>query len=172
MIIDIRKLPRKGLSVSKDFEFSSDVLVEESAVFFEPVRAELTIKKVGENILIKGKITTQLSFVCSRCLVPFEFPIDSSFDLVYFPQELEEIKDQLEEEDMDKLFYFEAKLDVEEVVLEQLNLAFPVRPLCSEDCQGICPVCGKIIKSGGCVCMTKDTDTRLEKLKIFIRDKR
>ncbi len=172
MIIDVHKLPREGLSVSKDFEFSSDVLVEESAVFFEPVRAELTIKKVGENILIKGKITTRLSFVCSRCLVPFEFPIDSSFDLVYFPEELDGIKDQLEDEDLDKLFYSEAKLDVEEVVLEQLNIAFPIRPLCSEDCQGICPVCGKIIKSGRCVCVMKDTDTRLEKLKIFIRDKR
>lgn len=172
MIIDIYKLPKEGLSVSKDFEFSSEVLVEENAVFLEPVHAEMTIKKGGEDVLIKGKISTRVSFVCSRCLGPFEFPIDSSFDLIYFPEELDEIKEQLEDEDMDKFFYSEAKLDVEEVILEQLNLAFPLKPLCSEDCQGICPVCGKVIDSGKCDCLMKNSDTRLDKLKIFIRDKR
>jgi uncharacterized protein len=58
------------------------------------------------------------------------------------------------------------------VELEHLNLTYPIKPLCSKDCQGICPVCGKNINSGDCSCVTKDSESRLEKLKIFLKDKR
>ena len=172
MIIDIDRLPEEGLKVSKEFEFMSAELIEESTVFLEPARVDLTIKKIGEEISIKGRIKTRLSFNCSRCLIPFEFPIDSRFDLIYLPEELFELKEELDPNDMDRFFYFNRKLDLKGVVLEQLNLTFPVKPLCSESCQGICPVCGKIIRNGECSCVSTRNDSRLEKLKIFIRDKR
>ncbi len=171
MIIDVNRLPKEGMKISKDFEFYSESLVEENAVFLEPVHAELMVTKIGEGIFIKGKITTCLSFVCCRCLVPFEFPVNSRFDLVYLPEDLEGMKEHLEDEDINKLFYYGSKIDIEEVVLEQLNLVFPPKPLCSQDCQGICPVCGKVIESGECSCETKSSDPRLEKLKSLIRDK-
>jgi uncharacterized protein len=172
MIIDVDKLPEEGLKVCHDFEYFSADLVEENAVFLQPVQAELSIKKVGEEILIKGRINTRLSFICSRCLCPYEFPIDAKFDLVYLPEELEVMNDQLEDKDIDRFFYSGCKMDIEEVVLEQLNLTFPAKPLCSEDCQGLCPVCGKVIRNSKCGCVTEDSDPRLEKLKIFIRDKK
>ena len=99
MIIDVEKLPKEGRKISKDFEFLSAALVEESAVFLKPVYAELTVKKAGEEILIKGKIVTSLSLICSRCLIPFESLIDSRFDLVYLPEELDVMQDQLESDD-------------------------------------------------------------------------
>lgn len=172
MIIDIDRLPKEGLKISKELEFFPESLVEENAVFLQTVHAELTINKAGEEIFIKGKITTCLSFVCCRCLIPFEFPVDSSFDLVYVPEELEEMQDHLGDEDINRLFYCGYKIDLKEVILEQLNLMFPPKPLCSEDCQGICPVCGKVIQSGECACETKSSDPRLGKLKNLMRDKR
>ncbi|TEU06995.1 MAG: DUF177 domain-containing protein [Candidatus Aminicenantes bacterium] len=172
MIIDIDRLPKEGLKISKELEFFPESLVEENAVFLKPVHAELTVNKTGEEIFIKGKVTTCLSFVCSRCLIPFEFPVDSSFDLVYVPEELEEMQDHLGDEDINRLFYCGYKIDIKEVVLEQLNLMFPPKLLCSEDCQGICPVCGKVIQSGECACETKSSDPCLGKLKNFMRDKR
>jgi len=172
MIIDVDKLPREGLRIKREFEFFSVDLVDENAVFLEPVYAELNIKKLGEEIFVKGKITTRLNFICSRCLGTFEYPINSKFDLVYLPEELDAVKEQLEEEDINKFFYSSCKIDIEELVLEQLNLAFPAKPLCSEDCQGLCPVCGRAIRNGECACVRKSRDPRLDKLKNFIRDKR
>jgi uncharacterized protein len=171
MIIEVEKLSKEGRKISKDFEFLSTALVEESAIFLTPVHAELTVKKVGEEILIKGRIATSLSLICSRCLAPFESSIDSRFDLVYLPEELDVIQDQLESDDLNKLFYYNGRIDIEEVILEQLNLTFPAKPLCSADCQGICPVCGKIIRDSGCGCVTKSSDPRLNKLKTFIKNK-
>jgi uncharacterized protein len=172
MIVDIDRLPSKGLKISKNFELLHDEIIEEDAVFLLPVHADVTVKKVGEEVFVKGRIKTLLSFVCSRCLVPYEFPVDSDFDLVYLPEELEMAKEELDSDDLNISFYYSRKIDLKEVVLEQLNLTFPVKPLCSETCQGICPVCGKNINSGDCSCVTEDSDARLEKLKIFLKDKR
>lgn len=172
MIIDVDRLPREGLEISKDFEFSAVEVVDERAVFLEPVHAEIFVKKVGEIVFVKGRIKATLSFVCSRCLVPFEFPVDSPFDLAFFPEELEVAKEELDSEDLDMSFYYDLRIDLKEVVLEQLNLTFPFKPLCSENCRGICPVCGKNINSGECSCETKEFDFRLSKLKIFIKDRR
>ena len=171
MIIDIDRLPKEGLKICRDLEFLNVDLVEESAVFLEPIHAELVVKKRGEEVFIKGRIKTCLSIICSRCLSPFDFAVDSNFDLVYFPEELDEVKEELDSEDINKLFYYSRQLNLREVVLEQLNLTFPLKPLCSSDCQGICPVCGQIIKEGKCSCIREESDPRLEKLKIFLRDK-
>lgn len=172
MIIDVDRLPREGLEISKDFEFSPVEIIDEETVFLEPVHAEIYIKKVGEEVFIKGRIKVLLSFVCSRCLVPFEFPVDSPFDLAFFPEEFEVAKEELDSEDLDMSFYYGRRIDLREVVLEQLNLTFPLKPLCSALCRGICPVCGKNINSGGCSCETRDFDVRLDKLKNFIKDRR
>lgn len=171
MIIDIDRLPKDGFSLNRDFDFPSLDLVEEEAVFLEPVRAEMTIKRVGDEIWIKGRVTTKISFVCSRCLAPYTFPIDSRFDLVYLPEDVHELKEELGDEDMDTLFYQGKKIDLREVILEQLNLTFPPKPLCSESCEGICAVCGKIRKDGECGCLVKEFDARLDKLKNFVKDK-
>ncbi len=172
MLIDVDKLPKEGLKISRDFDFLNLDLVEESAVFLEATHADMVVKRIGEEIWIKGEIKARLSFVCSRCLTPYEFPVHSEFDLVYLPEELDLIKDELEEDDFNRLFYYSGQIDIREVVLEQLNLTFPMKPLCSEACQGICAVCGKIIKDGECSCLVRESDPRLGKLKSLLRDKR
>jgi uncharacterized protein len=172
MIVDVDRLPREGLKISQSFELFHDEIIEEDVVFLLPLHAEITVKKIGEEVYVKGKIKTLLSFICSRCLVPFEFPVDSLFDLVYLPEELEAAREELSGDDLETSYYYSRKIDLKEVVLEQLNLTFPIKPLCSEACRGICPVCGKNINNGDCSCVTKDSDSRLEKLKIFLKDKR
>lgn len=172
MIIEIDRLSEKELKISKNFEFLSTDLVDENVVFRKPVHADISIKRIHDEIFIKGRVTTQLSFVCCRCLSPFEIPVDSKFDLVYLPEELEELGDQLEEGDLSRFFYMNPVIDLLDVVLEQINLTFPGKPLCEKDCRGLCPICGKVEKDGDCQCVTQDSDIRLDKFKIFLRDKR
>ncbi len=172
MLIDIDRLSEEGLQISRDFDYLGVDLVEENAVFLEPVHAEASVRKIGEEVWIKGRLTARLSFVCSRCLTPFEFPVDSRFDLVFLPEELETAKTELEDEDVDTLYYYDRKIDIRSVVLEQLNLTFPPKPLCTETCEGLCAVCGELLRDGKCSCQVGETDPRLDKLKFLVRDKR
>jgi uncharacterized protein len=171
MLINIDRLPKEGLHVSRDFDFLSAELVEEDSVFLEPARADVLVRRVGEEIWIKGRISARLSFVCSRCLTPLEFPIDSKFDLVYIPEEMAEGKEELGEGDMDRMSYSGRNIDLRSVILEQLNLTFPLKPLCSEACEGICAVCGELIHDSKCSCLFKASDFRFEKLKFLVKDK-
>jgi len=172
MIIDIDKLPKDGLELRRNFEFPSLDLVEEDAVLLQPVQTEVSIKRIEEEVWIKGRVKTVLSFICGRCLTPFEFPVDSKFDLVFLPEEMQELKEEFDDQDADRLFYQSRRIDVREVILEQLNLTFPARPLCSPGCEGLCAVCGKIRREGACGCQVKGRDARLEPLKILRKDKR
>jgi uncharacterized protein len=171
MIIDIDKIPQDGLAVGRDFEFLNIDLVEENAVFLAPAHADVLIRRIGDEIWIKGRLTARLSFICSRCLSPFEFPVDSNFDLVYLPEELDMMKDELEEKDMDRGYFRDNQLNLREVILEQLNLTFPLKPLCSASCEGICAVCGQVRRDDHCACQVKEEDPRLSKLKNLVREK-
>jgi uncharacterized protein len=171
MIIDVDKLPKDGLEVDRDFEFPSQELVEESATFLESVHAGLAVRKMDDEVWVKGRIATRLSIACSRCLSPFEFPVDSRFDVVFLPQEYQDLKEALDEGDADRLFYRDRRIDLREVVLEQLNLTFPTKPLCDESCEGICAVCGRVRRDGDCGCAVHETDGRLAALKSMMKDK-
>jgi uncharacterized protein len=158
MLIDIDKLPNDGLKISRDFDFPSSELIDENVVFLQPAHADVSLRSIGEEVRVKGRISTCLSFVCSRCVTPFEYTVDSRFDLVFLPEEIHELRDELDEEDLDQLFYKDRQIDLREVILEQLNLTFPPKPLCSDGCEGICAV--------------KEAQGRLDQLKIFLKDKR
>ena len=61
------------------------------------------------------------------------------------------------------------ELDLCEAVQEQVIMALPVRPLCREDCRGLCPVCGADLNEESCTCAEKTVDPRwkaLSELKI------
>jgi len=171
MMIDIERLPEEGLRLSRDFTFLGVDLVEEAAVFLEPAHAEVVVRMLGDEVLVQGELTAKLSFVCSRCLTPFEFPVRSKFDLVYLPEEIDALPDELTDDEIDKMYYRDGRLDLQAVILEQLNLTFPGKPLCASDCEGICSVCGEIVRDGGCSCQVKGSDPRWNGLKFTVKDK-
>ena len=171
LVIDIDRLPKEGLRLSRDFEFPGPDLVEEDAVFIEPAHAEVAVRLVGDEIIVQGEVTARLSFVCSRCLTPFEFPVASRFDLVFLPEDMEAMSEELSDEKIDQMFYSGRQLDLRAVVLEQLNLTFPAKPLCSPECEGICAVCGEIIRDAKCSCLVREPEARWNRLKIPVRDK-
>ena len=73
-----------------------------------------------------------------------------------------------EEKEEDFVVVTGGKLDIDEQLLEILEIEFPTRVLCKEDCKGLCPVCGADLNETTCNCNTKQIDPRLEKLKMLL----
>jgi uncharacterized protein len=57
-------------------------------------------------------------------------------------------------------FYEGAGLELEELLREQVLLMLPMQRVCSSDCKGICPVCGRDRNEAGCDCREKTVDDR------------
>jgi uncharacterized protein len=122
---------------------------------------------------LTGRLAAVLELDCSRCLEPYRLPVDVEVDLTYVPQEAgaaasadEEI--ELSDDDLTTAFYRDHVLDFAEMVREQFYLAAPMRPLCRDDCRGLCPQCGTNLNVDTCQCRPQWQDPRLAGLRTFI----
>lgn len=78
---------------------------------------------------------------------------------------------ELSDDDNSELLLIENDtLDLYEVCFGEILLALPMKHLCSDDCKGICPNCGKNLNDGECGCVTKSVDPRLEALLQLLED--
>ena len=130
-----------------------------------------------DNARVYGKITNSAGYMrltlkaeldyvgeCARCLdeVRGTFSLDFERTVVTEGMVSEE---KLEESADEYIVINDGKLELDDAVREELLLDFPKKLLCDEDCEGLCPKCGKPKKAGDCGCITKEIDPRLEVLK-------
>ena len=96
---------------------------------------------------------------CARCLAPVDGVFSLDFERTVTTEGMLS-DEQLEEEFDEYVVIHGSELDVDEPLREELVLAFPNKLLCSEDCPGLCPKCGKPRREGDCGCPTKEIDPR------------
>jgi uncharacterized protein len=137
-----------------------------------PVDLAFDIHKDQEQFRLVGQVRTTLELLCSRCLEPFTWPVDPSFDLRYQPHASNtgEGEREIEEDDLTTAFYENETIDLGQLMREQFYLSLPMKPLCSEDCKGLCPTCGTNLNRGACDCKPAWEDPRLAVLKSFKKE--
>ena len=140
-----------------------------------PVELRMVIHKDHDRFRLTGTVKTELELACSRCLEPYRMPIDREFDLRYLPSAAAEQRDddaddgdEVEDDDVAITFYRDEQIDLDELLREQFYLALPMKPLCREDCKGICPQCGTNRNTAPCDCNPQWEDPRLAGLKTLL----
>jgi len=96
------------------------------------VELDLRLESVHEGILATGELSVLASAVCSRCLEPLDLALEVDF------QEL--FAYSLEQED--DFLVLDEKIDLEQAITDAVVLSLPFKPVCSEDCLGLCSECG------------------------------
>ena len=116
---------------------------------------------------VAGHLKGEIELSCSRCLEPFTMPVAADFDLRYVPrlENAGEGEKEVEEDDLATAFYADDEIDLGQLIMEQFQLALPMKPLCSEECKGLCVQCGTNLNTGSCGCTQEWIDPRLEVLK-------
>jgi uncharacterized protein len=133
----------------------------------EPIALAFDIFKDKLQFRLVGTVKTTLALACSRCLEPYTLPVDQRFDLRYQPhaQNTGEGEREIEEDDLTTAFYANDEIDLGQLMREQFYLALPMKPLCSDDCKGLCPACGANLNRTTCDCSRSWEDPRLAALK-------
>ena len=117
---------------------------------------------------LAGQLKGDLELACSRCLEPYWLPVATEFDLRYVPRlEAGEGEKEVEEDDLATALYSDDQIDLGLLIMEQFQLALPMKPLCDPACKGLCPECGTNRNTGSCDCKREWSDPRLEVLKNF-----
>ena len=114
----------------------------------EIIEVDARLESVTEGILLTAEIFAVAKGECIRCLDPVEIEIDRKVqELYYYAQKAERSRGKKSEEDLDldvevELMMDGDIMDLEGPIRDAIVLALPINPLCSDDCQGLCPECG------------------------------
>jgi uncharacterized protein len=176
MFISIRELELHQVKFQEDFpelDIGPDIRQKtpiRTTGHAELIREQHGHKKQIEDIRVVGEFSTRLELSCARCLDPITRDIGKSFDLLYRPQGSDAGNEELSvtQADADIGYYKEGGLLLEDLLREQILLAVPLKAVCSEECRGLCPQCGRNLNAESCGCVDSHSDPRwaeLEKIK-------
>jgi uncharacterized protein len=100
--------------------------IDELIELSEPVRYNLTVERLGHNVLVQGKLRCNLRCQCVRCLKELVHPLDIPHWACDLPLTGE-----------DKVAVNNDFVDLTPYLREDILLAFPQHPLCEPDCPGL-----------------------------------
>lgn len=135
------------------------------------IEGDVSVVREYENIRVTGRITAPLALSCSRCLADYTSFIDTSFTLFFRKDSaaLPSSEDELElgEIDLISSSYSGDEIDLTHEIEEQIAMEIPLKPLCSEECKGLCHVCGIDLNTSSCSCSKEAATLTFSALKDF-----
>ncbi len=123
-----------------------------------------------ENVLtLTGNFKSKVELPCSRCLDSFTLCLEGDIQEKFKEDSLIEEEDEgiFSEEKLPEEVLNGEAFNLDDILRENLILALPLKPLCFQECRGLCPVCGENLNVNTCDCEREVIDPRLEDLKKF-----
>ncbi|MDD4674634.1 MAG: DUF177 domain-containing protein [Syntrophaceticus schinkii] len=169
VIIDVGEL-RKVKSRSEGFlgsvpNYSLDISGQK--ITFRDLTVEGEATNTGEGIYVRGKITGEVSLICSLCLKNFSVNLDVPFAENFY-RVGEDIPQDMKDEPLQ--FYSGEEIDLSGIIREALQLMLPMKPVCRSECRGLCSQCGCDLNIQQCSCRREEIDPRLAVLGQLIED--
>jgi len=121
----------------------------EDLVKGQELEVGFSLSDCGNEILLQGEISGKIELECSLCLEDVWVPVNIKITASY--PSTQEI------------------IDVGEEIKQLLILNLPIKPLCKNECKGLCAVCGKNKNVDDCGCSQETPDPRWDKLKLILK---
>ena len=146
MQIHIANLPVEGITLEVDeptkrFPVLVALAAQGEARFLDNICGRLQVKRMHDMVVVTGEITAQACLTCSRCLERGEYSIKKEINIMRPVSESKVI-------------------DISEIARDEIILDYPIKLLCRDDCNGICPGCGNNLNKRQCVCSKEQNFTR------------
>lgn len=167
------KIPVDDISQSpKEIRFSESIeglnaILGKGTVrdFRVPSFLEITLVyyRSGQELLFSGRFGGMFEGCCSRCLKIYSFELQKDFEFILSPDPVQSERgaEELNRNDLGLSYYSTEEIDLAPLIAEQVMLALPTRPLCADNCRGLCGGCGVDLNTDECVCPTSAGDPRM-----------
>jgi len=142
-----------------------------------PVRGKMIASSTGRVLLLEGAIDTEVEQVCYRCGTLYNQPVHAEFqeDFVVRPAQSHGQGPRIEEEEApESRLFIDGTLDLnlDELLRQSILVALPLKPLCADDCRGLCPHCGHKLSEGPCACQPEETNPHMAVLQQLLEARR
>ncbi|MGM9642576.1 MAG: YceD family protein [Eubacteriales bacterium] len=120
-------------------------------------------------VSLTSRVSVPYRGECARCLDVVEAVLEFDFNRTIVTEGT--ISDDVLEEKADEyLVVKRGILEPDDAIIESVFLELPSRLLCSPDCRGLCPKCGKKMTSDECGCAPREIDPRWNQLRKLLED--
>lgn len=135
MVIEIRTTPEGHSALSQETDLG--ILKDDLPCRCGKITCRAEIDRTGPVLYVHLRFHCTCELECSRCLEPFSFPVEGDVRVV--------VREQggrhgavVDDEHVD--FFYDNRnpaVDLSPAIYEEIMVAFPLKPLCSESCKGI-----------------------------------
>jgi uncharacterized protein len=163
MQINVAQLLKEPIGSKREYKVDEVVNITEGD---SRVRGEVGLTRTDRGVLVEGTLNTAVQVSCGRCLAMFNYPLTFKLEEEYYPVIDVVTGSPVALPDEPGYFTIDERhsLDLTEAIRQYGLTALPMKPLCREDCAGLCPECGKNLNLGPCGCPTPEVDPRWAKL--------
>ena len=169
MFIETKEIGPEGLVIERDIEVGDSIqLAGEETIQAGAAHVSGELLREEDGFSFRGDIETVATLSCSRCLEPYTLPLALHFDLLYTarPEPADRRQSRMDEDEVTLTHFDGRRIDLNQLLEEQIYLAVPLKPLCRPECRGLCPRCGANLNESACGCtQERDEDSRFPDLK-------
>ena len=137
MKIYVSRIPPDGLQEETTYDPKAMDLERFDVHPEDPIIVSSAITKADRELVVQADIRGSLQLSCGRCLAAFTLPLHAAATLSY----------EVAPTDV---------VDTTEDIRQEILLAYPMVPVCRDDCKGLCLSCGKNLNQGVCGCATSN----------------
>ena len=141
-----------GTSKVSDVDAEAVLLTGDQA---SRVHGQVKLIRVNRGIWVQALLRTTLSCSCSRCLRSFDLGVRFQVEEIYSQavdvrtgRHVESLREVDSGFEIDRYHV----VDITEGIRQSSILSLPMKPLCREDCAGICARCGTNLNDAKCKC--------------------
>jgi uncharacterized protein len=143
----VTDLPSEGVDLDGTVPMSVLEIEDDDGRFEYPeeLSYHLHLSQLGDDLLVSsGHLAVNIRAMCDRCAEYYDLRLETD-DVCH---RYEKVAGEV--------------VDLTDDVREDILIVFPQSCLCSEDCRGLCPVCGANLNEGDCGCEIPDDDDEEE----------
>jgi len=154
---------RRRLGSVSECELEEERVVAGDLVLHD-LRGTVSLLRTDRGLLATMDATAKLEESCSRCLAGVLAAVEVHFQEEYVPLVDADTGARIYRAEDDEAFSIDLEfwLDLREGLRQYILMSEP-RPLCRDDCAGLCAHCGADLNAGPCECQP-ETDERWDAL--------
>ncbi len=135
MKINLNQIPDEGSFVLEENISPGELDLDTEVIKFkQPIKVRAIASRITNVVSVDLAISSRMTTECSRCLIEVEIGFNKAVKLNYQVESNQRV------------------IDLNPEIREEMVLDYPVKPLCTPDCKGLCAQCGKPLNEGGCSC--------------------
>ncbi len=169
MYFNVSQLLKEGSGSARNYEVNDFASVQEGAPM-TPISGTVRMMRTDAGIWVSAELATYFDCECSRCVAEMEQYVRLAIEEEYLPEVDVNTGARLNfPDELSDNFYIDHThiLDMSEAIRQYFGLSMPFKPVCREECKGLCLTCGTDLNEADCPCDKVIRDPRWGPLLAF-----